>query len=217
VVEYRAVDRPLAIARLIWDDADGSRLKKEYVSDDGVHWSERHSSEQISLREPYNGQTFSPKASAPRDDKFQIAQSSRLGLRRTFDGGAHWESVGEERALSSVAELRGQKEALESLKQRGLAPIGDIGALTWRKLIVEQIVFDTRTPRRVFLLTNKGIYRSDDYANHWSLLQVGLDMVFEVQSLAIDPADGDRLLVGTTQAVYFSADGGCRFSKVLSR
>lgn len=212
VVEFGR-DRQQALAAYITEDADGRQTVRGYVSNDGRRWESQQRPWQHKFPPPLNGQNRAIEAISPWDDAFRIAYDVK-SLRSTSDGGQHWRDVGEMAFLMSVARLKGEREELESLAKKRLAPTGK--DLSWRKLIVEQVVFDPLQRGRIFLLTNKGLYRTDDYGQHWSLLPVGLDMIFEIQSLAIDPANTDRLLVGTTQSVYFSSDGGCRFEQVIS-
>lgn len=212
VVEFASGGREGYAAFVI----DGPREKtviRSYSSLDGIRWETQQRTTLNQPPDPLNGQDLPVVANSPWGDNFRIAYDN-YSLRFSTDGGRHWADVGEAKVLMSVARIKGEHDALQSLAQKGVTPAGR--DTTWRALIVSRIVFDPSHRGRIFLLTNKGIYRTEDYGQHWSLLRVGLEMLFEIQSLAIDPADPDRLLVGTTNGVYFSQNGGCQFERVFS-
>ena len=210
-VEF-AADGKQAYAAFNVDGAEQAETIRMFVSADGSNWTAQIRRPDSQPPPPFNGQNVPIEAISPWNDGFRIAYDRR-SLRSSSDGGRHWKDVGQLSSLMSVVQLKGEREGLESLARRGLAPTGR--DTTWRTLIVARIVFDPLRAGRVYLLTNKGMYKSDNYGQCWTLLQVGTDMLFEVQSFTLNPTNPDRLLVGTTGGVFYSSDGGRHFARVL--
>jgi hypothetical protein len=113
------------------------------------------------------------------------------------DGGRTWLPVGEQEVLEQPATLKGWT--------------GDRAVPEWAYLQIQQIEFQPDNENVVFLLTNKGLYRSDDGVQTWCLLDTKIERLFQVGSLVIDPSNPRRIYVGTDQQVVVSDDSGCHF------
>jgi hypothetical protein len=121
--------------------------------------------------------------------------------------------AGEQASMQAQASIKGLDTAAKKVAaETGIVPPSEH---TWRRLIVEDIVFDPSAADTVYLITNKGIYKSADRAASWSLLNVGLRMIYGVSSLAVNPSNTKHVVVGTADGIFVSTDGGCTFSKTF--
>lgn len=123
-------------------------------------------------------------------------QSDR-GVVKSTDGGRHWVPVGESTKLSEPVEL-----------PRTHAKI---------QLEIFQFAVSPTDPNVVFIVSNKGVYRTLDGGKTWCLLNLGFDEVGSARSLAINKAKPAEIFVGTTRGVFYSNDAGCHFQKIYPR
>jgi hypothetical protein len=112
--------------------------------------------------------------------------------------------------LEKPVPLKGYAEALAKIKQKGL-DIEKKEAPSWSYLVITDVVFSAGKKNAVYLVTNKGVYISEDDAHTWCLLDTGTSTLFEVGSLWISDANPQQLFVGTSTKVKASNDGGCHF------
>lgn len=132
-----------------------------------------------------------------------IYGQAKSGLVKSTDGGATWVPVGQQRELERLPEVK-----LENQATTADAPKPII------LLQVRQIVVDPSSENAVYLITNKGIYRSNDGAQNWCLLDTGNDFIDSTYSMALDPAKTSSLFVGTRFGVLLSEDGGSHFRRI---
>ncbi|GAB2476235.1 hypothetical protein GCM10027063_16450 [Promicromonospora xylanilytica] len=97
-----------------------------------------------------------------------------------------------------------------SLVARGIMVSHD-GFETWRThdngLRVAQVAFDPQDPRRLWLATSTGLYRSDDLGATLTRLTTT-----DTRSVWVDPADTDHVVAGERPGIRVSTDGGESFS-----
>jgi len=151
-----------------------------------------------------NWELFTEKI--PRQGELGISPSNPLtmfastkeGLIRSRDGGTRWEDVGFQRGISSSFRIR------SSVNEKG-----------WEEHSVtsvsySQISFDPKDERRVYVVTEKGIYRSSDQGDSWCLVNMGpnTDWHHGISSLLVNPSNPSELFVGTFQGVFRSGDYG---------
>lgn len=183
------------------------------TSGDGVTWRPLHST---SVPSPLSNGPFAALGKAvkwdPEDSGFGL-KSEGNELTVTKDHGKSWAPTGQESILEEPVTLRGQQRALAALQARGLKSHYSVGS--WQRLVIFDIAFGGVHRGTVYLISNKGIFKSSDYAQSWRLLSVGITRLFSVSSLAINQRDPAELLVGTTDGLYMSRDGGCTFKQVL--
>ena len=141
-----------------------------------------------------------------------IAQAA-TGVVRSLDGGKTWGPVGEQAELNRRPVLKGYAEVLAEAKRR--VPDMQIPRLDWLNLDVLYVHFRPDTSRVVYLVTNKGLYRSENGGDTWCRLDVGTETVFGFGDMAFDPNDFNRIYVGREKAVMASSDGGCHFEKIF--
>jgi hypothetical protein len=145
---------------------------------------------------------------SPSNPDFMMAQSA-AGIVRTNDGGKHWSAVGQQLELNRVPELAGRAELVAQIQKKD--PKFVPPELEFLKLHVTGIVFSPSSSSNVFLVTNKGVYRTEDAGDTWCLLRVGERRISEVSGLLVDPQNPSRIFVGTHQKIMVSDDGGCHF------
>jgi hypothetical protein len=130
---------------------------------------------------------------------------SKKGVVKSTNGGTSWLPVGQEEEL-----LRRPVYKLEQLHSNRL-----LGAPS--TLAVYQFAFDSVDSKVLYLVSNKGLYKSDDMSITWRLLDLGFDEIDAVNSVAVDPIKHDEIYVGTRYGVFVSRDGGCHFDQLYPR
>ena len=138
------------------------------------------------------------------------------GVVVSHNGGLTWETVGDAAELERPAELVGYSKALGKRREKGLT--ADRGwPYEWTYLAVMQVEFFPGRPNTFFLVTNKGVFRTDDGGRSWRLLETGTPKVLGVQNLYIDPIRNGRIFIGTNNSIMVSDDLGCHFRIFLSQ
>jgi len=145
----------------------------------------------------------------PSNPNMMIAHG-RKGVVISRDGGRKWSPVGQQAELEKPAPLKGYAEALAERKRRGLK-LERQWPFDWTYLIIMQIEFDPDSEKAVYLVTNKGVFKSEDGARSWCLLDTGTWILFGVGPLYIDPMNPKRIFLGTDKRVLVSEDAGCHF------
>ena len=145
----------------------------------------------------------------PSNPNMMIAQG-RQGVVVSRDGGRKWNAVGQQAELERPAPLKGYAEALAELKGRGLKPFRE-WPFDWTYLIITQVEFDPASEKAVYLVTNKGVFKSEDGTRSWCLLDIGTWTLFGVGPLYIDQGNPKRIFLGTNKRVLVSEDAGCHF------
>lgn len=82
---------------------------------------------------------------------------------------------------------------------------------------VNQLALASQTDSVVYAATDRGLYYSDDGGEHWEARNVGLGRYGElfISALALEPGDGQTLIVGTWgYGLLRSTDGGARWSRL---
>lgn len=142
----------------------------------------------------------------PSDPNRMIGHGSS-GLLITFDGGKSWSPVGQQVDLEAPVELKGRREELARRKDGESIPLYP----EFTHLAVLQIEFQPGNGNVIYLVTNKGLYKTDDSAHTWCLIYAGRPSLFEIRSLLIDRGNPSRLFLGTRDKVLISEDAGCHF------
>lgn len=143
-----------------------------------------------------------PIGISPSDPKIIYGQSE-TSVVKTEDGGKHWAHVGQSAQLSKPP----------IINYGGGRTSG--GPET--SLEIVQFAVDPTNPNVVFVVSNKGVYRSLDGGTSWRLLNLGFDELGSTHSLAIDAVRTAEIFVGTSMGVFYSADRGCSFRKIYPR
>jgi photosystem II stability/assembly factor-like uncharacterized protein len=144
-----------------------------------------------------------PLGISPVDPNLMFGQSPQ-GLVRSEDGGKHWEPVGEQALLNTPA--RSITEKMYGMKLQG----GRLGY----GIEARQFVMDPTDRGILYVVANKGVYRTLDGGQHWRLLDLGFDMVDGYNNAALNPADPKELFVATQDGLFRSRDRGCHFEKI---
>lgn len=148
---------------------------------------------------------------SPSNSDRMIAHGTN-GLIRSKDGGKTWSPVGQQSELEKPAEQKGRAEAIADLRKKGeKTPIPEVAPVA--KFQISQIEFHPNDSRLVYLVTNKGLYRSDDGGDSWCLFLFGPPKLDSITSLTFDPDDPRQIFVGMEMTVMVSTDSGCHFRK----
>lgn len=128
--------------------------------------------------------------------------SGKDGLLKSFDSGSSWYPVGQRQELAArpvyQSEVEGGPRVLG-------APVS---------IDIYQFGFDPQRTETVYIVSNKGLFKSDDGGATWRLLDLGFDEIDSIHGLAVNPLGGQELYVGTRYGVFRSEDGGCAFKKI---
>ena len=124
------------------------------------------------------------------------------GIVKSTDGGKTWEAVGQQKELEARPKMLTEKET--GMRSWG-APAG---------LSVLQFVIDPTDDKIVYIVSNKGVYRTLDGGNTWCLLDLGFDVIDSYNSLALNPDDPTELFVGTRYGTFHSTDRGSSFRRI---
>jgi hypothetical protein len=136
---------------------------------------------------------------------------SGSGIDMSTDGGKTWFRVGEQSDLEKPAEIEGLRDEITKRSEELTIP----EHASFTHLSVSQIEFDPHKSNIIYLVTNKGLYKSENSARTWCLIYPGRPSIGEVHSLVIDPEKSDRLFLSTHTQVLESEDGGCHFRVVF--
>src|SRR5258706_5890169 len=128
----------------------------------------------------------------PSDPNRMIGHG-KSGLVMTTDGGKSWFPVGQQADLEEPAELKGRREELARRPDGASIPLYP----EFTYLAVLQVEFQRGDPNVIYLVTNKGLYKTDDSDRMWRLLYAGKPSYYELNSLLIDPENPNRLVLGT--------------------
>ncbi len=105
------------------------------------------------------------------------------GIVRSTDRGVHWDPVGQQAALEAGVRFLAEKQK----EARSSRRIG---------LEVRQFVIDPNDDGRVFIVSNKGLYRSLDGGQTWCLADLGFDVLNSINSVGHKSGSGERVLRG---------------------
>ena len=142
----------------------------------------------------------------PSDPNRMIGHG-KSGLVMTSDGGKSWSPVGQQADLEAPAELKGRGEELARREYGASIPLHP--GFTY--LAVLQFEFQRGDQNIIYLVTNKGLFKTSDSGRTWRLIYAGKPSYYELNSLTIDPNNPNQLFLGTRDTVLISEDGGCHF------
>jgi photosystem II stability/assembly factor-like uncharacterized protein len=125
------------------------------------------------------------------------------GLIKSSDAGKSWKVVKQSSELFSRPSYYSEKHGAPMM-------LGAPGSLE-----LNQFVFAGGNPSQVYMVTNKGLFKSTDDGESWRLLDLGFDEIDAVNSIAVDPINVTHLYVGTRHGIFQSSDGGCHFRKTF--
>jgi hypothetical protein len=118
------------------------------------------------------------------------------------DDGKTWNAVGQSEALN--------RQPIEREDADNTGP----PAPDQHPLIVKEFAFDSRSRDTVYILSRKGIYRSVDSGQTWTVLNLGFGNLGTINSVAVDPLNSDNILAGSWEGPYLSNDKGCHFHQL---
>ena len=74
---------------------------------------------------------------------------------------------------------------------------------------------DSKDPRLIYLLQDKGFYRSSDAGRSFQLLPLAINMLCDIRSIVVDPLDGRYLFAAVGGSGLFrSSDYGCSWQEL---
>jgi hypothetical protein len=140
---------------------------------------------------------------SPKDPNEMFGRGAK-GLLKSTDGGRTWSPLEQNKLL-----LRRPLYSSESTD----SPL--LGAPNM--IEVYEFAFDTFDSHVVYVVSNKGIYRSADGGISWCLLDLGVDEIAGVNNAVPDPRQPGELVVGTQRGLFRSTRNGCEFKRIPVR
>jgi photosystem II stability/assembly factor-like uncharacterized protein len=194
-----------ALRVVSWFDSD-LHLKSHNVDgvyqsvDGGEHWR-KFTSEILPFNLSWAG--VSALGISPGNPNLMIG-SGRHGIEKTVDGGKTWVPVGQVDLL----------EARPVYRQEHGGRTQMLGAPVVQDLY--EFLFDQHAAGTVYMLSNRGIYKTIDSGTSWRLLDLGFDEIDAINSMALNPHKTDQIIVGSRYGIFISNDGGCHFKRISS-
>lgn len=128
----------------------------------------------------------------------------RHGIEKSEDGAKTWQPVGQVALFNQRPIYRAEK--MENRKMLG-APVG---------IEVYGFLFDPLAERIVYMLTNRGLFKTTNLGESWFLLDLGFDEIDAITTMSMNPTRSDQIVVGSRYGLYLSDDGGCHFQRIPS-
>ncbi len=182
------------------DLTDHSLLGLFRSTDGGDHWA-KFTDEIQAFRPNWTGTSVLGINPTNPDVVFGVG---RHGIEKSTDAGRTWLPVGEEHSLEARplyrAELKSKTKILG-------APVA---------LEAYEFLFDPKDTQTVYLLSNRGIFKTVDQGKSWRLLDLGFDEVDAITTVALNPGQSNQLFVGSRYGLFASHDGGCHFRRFPS-
>ena len=179
---------------------------------------------------PYGGDARA-FAADPQDDSHLYLGTATGWIYESHDKGGKWTRLAlvggrDDLALDSMVVDRANSKhivigawVLGSVD--GGLYISDDGGVTWRgdaDMQGQSIRALTPAPSNPQILiagTLKGVYRSNDGGEHWTLISPqGSQELHEVESIAIDPVDPQIIYAGTWHLPWKTTDGGAHWTNI---
>ncbi|HEY2495885.1 MAG TPA: hypothetical protein VGK24_02345 [Candidatus Angelobacter sp.] len=168
--------------------------------DSGDHWNSF--SEEV-LAFGLNWTESLPLGINPSNPNFFLAVG-RHGIEKSEDGGKSWEPVGQADLFNTRPIYRAENRT--NRKMLG-APVATE---------VYEFLFDPHAEQIIYMLTNKGLFKTTDRGKSWRLLELGFDEIDAITSVGLNPIHSNQIVVGSRHGLYLSNDGGCHFQAVRS-
>lgn len=149
----------------------------------------------------------------PSNPNIMVGQG-RLGVIISRNGGREWMAVGQQGELEKPVRLKGYAESVALLKEKGIE-IEKKEAPSWTYLIVTAVEFQRDNENVIYLVANKGLYKTEDGGRSWCLLDTGTSTLFDLDALWISDTNPRRIFVGTSTKVLASEDAGCHFREIF--
>lgn len=143
-----------------------------------------------------------PLGISPVDPSIMLGVAPRGAIVESLDGGQHWQEVGQQKYLRRRPDYF--DEHFHHATMLG-APGG---------IEVSQFMFDPSDKNIMYIVSNKGIYRTVDGGYTWCLLNLGFDEINAINSLVLNPMKPSELFVGSRYGTFRSRDGGCHFDRI---
>ncbi len=179
------------------DDREQYAMKGMYVSDDGGS-SWKQFSGAVGIFDKYPRTVVLGLNPSNPDVMFGEGEE---GVLRSRDGGKTWSSVGQSDLLNLQPLDTEDRDAGIRVPER--VPLNPT-----------EFVFDPDSAQVVYILSKKGIHRSLDDGDTWTLLNLGFDRLHAIHNVAVDPLETKRLFVGTDRGLFISEDRGCTFARM---
>lgn len=145
-----------------------------------------------------------------------------LGQGTLFSRGARdaaWRTVGQDLREAAITVLAADPTGrlYAGTRRRGLLSSADNGR-SWTAMAPDfdrqwiRVVLPGPSGRLLVSVLRRGLFRSDDHGRTWTRVGEGLPQNDDVETLAADPADPNRLYAGMhDHGLFVSVDGGRRF------
>lgn len=127
------------------------------------------------------------------------------GILKTTDSGNSWTPVGQ------IKELESRPVYKRELDDPKVKMMGAPASQT-----VYQFAFDAHDAETVYMLSDRGVFKTVDGGNTWRLLNLGFDEIDAIYNLALSPLDSRQIFIGSRYGLFMSSDSGCHFRRLQS-
>ena len=166
------------------------------------------------LAEPFGGNVLT----IVEDGETIIVAAETHGVHYSSDDGQSWQEYGEDlvgvlpigvTTGGAVVAIANEEAAVARLTNNGdsvvLSNTGITGVVLWGAVAPEGLVF---------VLTDDGLFRSQDGAESWQKMPFDFGEISELAALAVD---GNRLVIAVAQRAFYSEDRGETILEVTDR
>lgn len=171
------------------------------VSHDGGDSWTLFTSELLSFPPAASATLISPIGISPAKPPLMFGVNKK-GVIKSLDGGTSWSPVGQEEELVGRPVYKLEQQHSKRL----------LGAPS--NLAVYQFAFDSADLSVIYLVSNKGIFKTVNMGTSWRLLDLGFDEIDAINSVVVDPLNHDEIYVGSRYGIFVSSDGGCHFDRI---
>ena len=137
----------------------------------------------------------------PKNPATLYAAGTSESVWKSEDGGESWRLVGQNDYI------RGSSVPVGPDQRRNVLAVDE--TTTIFQVLISPDRCDT-----VYLVTNKGIIRSENGGKTWCVMGFGIDATVPVESMVIYDKNPRIFLVGTEMGIYRTTTGGFRWQKV---
>lgn len=156
-----------------------------------------------SFRYLYEADLVHPIGFGTPDGKLVYGAGPHGTLLKSVDGGETWRLIGQNDFIGKTRYFWGG--------EHGDKPVGAIKTID---TTISRIVIDPIENNRVYVLTSKGLLRTEDGGNSWCIVNTNTRQVGCLNSFTLVPGNNNALLLGTNKGLMRSIDRGCHWEKV---
>lgn len=143
----------------------------------------------------------SPLGISPSDPKVMFAMGTKAVIK-SENGGQDWGPVGQNAELTTKPLIK-------------IHQYSKSGKSANEEFTVSQLTVDPENSNVVFIVSNKGFFRSLNGGKTWCLLNLGFDELDAARNLIFNMKKPQEIFLGTRRGVFHSLDEGNHIEKLF--